>query len=345
MELFMDYIKGICTSKRAYFKVLENNFPTWLNEYINTKEMLRLQYVSASCGKIHSKMFNMKIDYNTLDHSIAVALIVWHFTKNKKQTLAGLFHDISTPVFKHCVDFMNGDYLKQESTESLTKTFILNSKEIMTLLKRDNIKIDEVADYHIYPIADNETPKLSADRLEYSLSNSLFLCNIATLDDVNQIYDDIEIQIDENGVEELGFKTKNIARKFVGITSKLSIIYRDDNTRFSMQFLADIMKKLNNENLVTIDDLYQMKESEIIDLIKNSKYKEVFSIWQNAKRVNISKEKPKDVYSVNIKAKVRYIDPLFRGKRMSNQCKIAKKMIDKNFDFDMSNYLYLNFNF
>ena len=275
MELYMDYIEGIGTSKMTYFKVLENNFPIWLNEYINTKEMLRLQYVSTSCGKIYSKMFNIKTNYNTLDHSIAVALVVWHFTKDKKQTLAGLFHDISTPVFKHCVDFMNGDYLKQESTESLTKTFILNSKEIMTLLKRDNIKIDEVADYHIYPIADNEIPKLSADRLEYSLSNSLFLCDVATLDDVRQIYDDVEIQRNENGVEELGFKTKNIARKFVGITSKLSIIYRDDNTRFSMQFLADIMKKLNNENLITIENLYQMKESEIIDLIKNSKYKEV----------------------------------------------------------------------
>ena len=43
----------------------------------------------------------------------------------------------------------------------------------MTLLKRDNIKIDEVADYHIYPIADNDTPMLSADRLEYTLSNGL----------------------------------------------------------------------------------------------------------------------------------------------------------------------------
>lgn len=341
----MDYIKGVDISKREYFEILENNFPIWLNEYINTKEMLHLQYVSVSCGKIYSKMFNIKTNYNTLDHSIAVALIVWHFTKDKKQTLAGLFHDISTPVFKHCVDFMNGDYLKQESTESLTKTIIHNSKEIMALLKRDNIKIGEVADYHIYPIADNETPKLSADRLEYSLSNSLFLYNIAKLEDVKQIYEDIEIQRNENGEEELGFKTKNIARKFVSVTSKLSIIYRDDNTRFSMQFLADIMKKLNNENLVTIDDLYQMKESEIIDLIKNSKYKEVFSMWQNAKHVNISKEKPKDVYTVRIKAKVRYIDPLFQGKRISNQCKIAKKMIDKNFAFDMSNYLYLNFNF
>ena len=205
----MDYIKGVDISKREYFEILENNFPIWLNEYINTKEMLYLQYVSVSCGKIYSKMFNIKTNYNTLDHSIAVALIVWHFTKDKKQTLAGLFHDISTPVFKHCVDFMNGDYLKQESTESLTKTIIHNSKEIMALLKRDNIKIGEVADYHIYPIADNETPKLSADRLEYSLSNSLFLYNIAKLEDVKQIYEDIEIQRNENGEEELGFKTKN----------------------------------------------------------------------------------------------------------------------------------------
>ena len=38
----------------------------------------------------------------------------------------------------------------------------------------DNIKIEEVEDYHLYPIADNDTPKLSSDRLEYSLSNALF---------------------------------------------------------------------------------------------------------------------------------------------------------------------------
>ena len=30
-----------------------------------------------------------------------------------------------------------------------------------------------MADYHIYPIADNDTPMLSADRLEYTLSNGL----------------------------------------------------------------------------------------------------------------------------------------------------------------------------
>ena len=73
--------------------------------------------------KVQNRFF-----YSNLEHSIGVALIVWNFTKDKKQTLAGLFHDISTPVFKHCIDFLNGDYETQESTEELTTYMIKNSK-------------------------------------------------------------------------------------------------------------------------------------------------------------------------------------------------------------------------
>ena len=51
----------------------------------------------------------------------------------------------------------------------------------MDLLKRDNIKLEEVDDYHIYPVADNDTPKLSADRLEYSLSNALLTYKLSNI--------------------------------------------------------------------------------------------------------------------------------------------------------------------
>ena len=134
--------------------------------------MLKQSKISVSCGTIYSKMYK-QMWYSSLDHSIAVALIIWHFTKDRKQTLSGLFHDIATPVFKHSIDFMNKDYEKQESTEELTTKIISESKEIMELLNRDGIKVEEVADYHIYPIADNDTPCLSSDRLEYTLSNGL----------------------------------------------------------------------------------------------------------------------------------------------------------------------------
>ena len=94
--------------------------------------MQKQQYISVTCGKIYSKLFDYD-DYSSLDHSIAVALIIWNFTHDKKQTLSGLFHDIATPAFKHCVDFLNGDYMNQESTEELTKTLIEESKDIMKL--------------------------------------------------------------------------------------------------------------------------------------------------------------------------------------------------------------------
>ncbi len=341
----MHYMNKIDKKIKDYFKILEPNFPKWLIKYINTKEMLHQKYISMTCGTIYSKLFESTFFYSTLDHSVAVALIVWHFTHDKKQTLAGLFHDIATPVFKHCIDFLNGDYQNQESTEDLTTSIIENSKEIMNLLEKDNIKIEEISNYHLYPIADNDTPKLSADRLEYSLSNALFTYELVNIEKIKEIYDDIEIQTNEENEIELGFKTKKIARDFVRITSKLSIIYREDRTRYSMQLLADIIKHLIEENIIQVKQLYMLKERDIINTIQNSKYNEIFNIWKNAKKVKVSFIKPKNVYSVKINSKVRYINPLYKGNRIYNCCNIAKRMIDKNLSYKMDNYIYLDFKF
>lgn len=341
----MKYIDSVDKRVLDYFNVLEPNFPEWLNDYIETKELLKQRYISVTCGRIYSNLFEIDYFFSSLDHSVAVALIVWHFTHDKKQTLSGLFHDIATPVFKHCVDFLNGDYMTQESTEDLTSKIISSSKEIMDLLKRDNIKLEEVDDYHIYPVADNDTPKLSADRLEYSLSNALLTNKLLNIDEIKKIYSDVILDKDEDGTLELSFKSKETVLEFVKITSKLSITYRDDRTRYSMQLIADIIKKLNENRLITKEDLYNKKESEVIEIIENSKYKEIFNIWKNAKNVKVSKEKPENVYFVHHGAKIRYIDPLVDKRRISSISEEAKKEIDKNLSYDMNNYVYLDFNF
>lgn len=338
----MNYLDMLNKRTEEYFKILEPNFPEWLVEYINTEEMLKQQYISITCGTVYSDLFESSYFFSSLDHAVAVALIIWHFTHDKKQTLSGLFHDIATPVFKHCVDFLNGDYMMQESTEDLTTKIISESEGIMYLLKRDNILLEEVDDYHKYPIADNDTPKLSSDRLEYSLSNALLTYNLLNLDEIKEIYEDIEIQKDEDGVDELSFKTKSIARKFVKVTSRLSVIYREDRTRYSMQFLADIMKNLSEEGKITREDLYNLKESDVIGIIENSKYKDVYKIWKEAKEVKIADKEPKNVYYVKHGSKVRYINPLVNGKRISDICKIAKNMIDNNLSYDMSKYVYID---
>ncbi len=337
------YYNNLKKEVKDYFAILCPDFPEWLNEYINTKEVLNQQYISVTCGTIYSDLFESDFFFSSLDHSVAVALIVWNFTHDKKETLSGLFHDIATPAFKHCVDFLNGDYMNQESTEDLTSEIIKNSQEIMALLKKDNIKVSEVDNYHLYPIADNDTPKLSADRLEYSLSNALFTYKLLDANTIKEFYDDIEIEKNEENEIELGFKTKKIARNFVKITSKLSIIYREDRTRYSMQFIADILKRLNDEQKISKKDLYELKESEIINIIESSKYQKIFNMWKTAKKVKISEQKPENVYYVHHGAKVRYIDPLCKGIRISKSCKIANKMIEENLSYKMDNYIYLDF--
>lgn len=347
-----NYLQKLNPTLRKYFSILSDDFPDFLLDYINTPAMQKQDKISISCGTYYSKMFDMSFWYSSLEHSIAVALIIWHFTKDKKQTLAGLFHDIATPVFKHCIDFMNGDHETQESTEDLTKTLILKSNEIMTLLKRDDIKIDEVADYHIYPIADNDTPMLSADRLEYTLSNGLgAIKQVWDLEEVKKIYSNIKVFENENAILEMGFTDIDLAKRFVEKMSILSIYYMDDKRRFSMQFLADIMKIMSEHKLITINDLYNMSEDEVVKKIEECdtfNISECFKIWRNSDNIKISSSPIPNVYNINIKAKKRYINPLVQTKnglfRISELSLEANESINKCMEYDFDRYLYMDFN-
>lgn len=338
---------------KKYFAVLEPEFPEWLWEYINTPRLLNQRYISVTCGIVYTDLLEGAEFYSSLDHSVGVALIVWHFTHDRKQTLAGLFHDIATPAFKHCLDILNGDYMKQESTEELTSTFIKESPEIMRLLKRDKIKVEEVDDYHIYPIADNETPQLSADRLEYSLAHALFTFKLKKLSDVKRMYNDITV-LSYKGVPELGFKTAKVAREFVALVNEQSVYYRDNRVRYSMQLIADIVGRMNELGMITIEDLYKLSDEEVMARISQSPYGEALRKWREAKELHGDEAEPEGVYNVHCAMKVRYIDPLCEGddgaggdarrefKRMSESDEVSRGLIEKNLAYAMNDYIWID---
>lgn len=345
------YFETLNTKLGKYFAILSDEIPEFLYEYIGTPEMQKQAGISATCGSCYTNLFDIDLQYSSLDHSVAVALIIWNFTKDKKQTISGLLHDIATPCFKHCIDFMNGDHEKQESTEELTTTIIQNSKEIMGLLNRDEIKLEEVSDYHIYPIADNDTPRLAADRLEYTLSNGLGVrTKLWDLDEIKKIYKNIKVQINEDGIEELGFHDKEIAEKFVDTMSKLSTFYISNETNFSMQFLADIMKKMSEKNLVSKQDLYNLSEQEVIEKIENcqlGKIAECFKTWRNASFLPQSDDFIDGIYCIHVKNKKRYIIPLIQEDekyiRINDVSETAKQSIENFLNYVPKKYAYLNF--
>ncbi len=343
-----NYFSNLNKQIKDYFNILSEEIPEFLIYYINTPEMQRLDGISALVGNDYTKLFNVKFFYSVLSHSIGVALIIWNFTKNKKQTLAGLFHDISKPVFSHCIDYLNEDYMKQESTESLTETIIRESKTITDLLKKDNIEIKDVIDYKKYPIADNGTPKLAADRLEYTFSDILTFIDGWDLEDVREIYKNIIIIKNEDGKDELGFESIEIAEKFVEGAKLLWYSFQSNKDKLKSQFIADIIKKMNSEGLINKHDLYIKSEKEIIEKIENCENKQIseaFKKFRKTEKLGEGQIPPDDKYCISLRIKRRYINPLVNGKRITEVSPKAKDIIEKVVNYNSPKYAWLDFNF
>ena len=172
--------------------------PEFLRRLADTPPMARLRQVGMNCGCEYTAFprFAGWAPYSRFDHSLGVGLIVWHFTGDLRQSAAGLLHDVATPVFAHTVDFLNGDHLRQEATEALTAEFIARSPELQALLREYGLTTADVADYHRYPIADNDSPQLSADRLEYTLGD-LRCYGFADAETVMAFYTDLTVEKNE----------------------------------------------------------------------------------------------------------------------------------------------------
>ncbi len=344
-EKCKNYIDEIDEMTRKYYKILSKDFPEFLNEYIYTEEMQRLDGINQICGAYWKKPNAFEDIYSVLKHSVAVALIVWNFTHDKIQTLSALFHDISSPAFKHLLDFVNGDSEKQESLEDNTENIIRASKKIMELLKRDKIDIDKISDYKIYPIADNDTPRLSADRLEYTFMNGVYYINAWTLDEIKEIYDNIIIAENEDGVQELAFEDIEIAEKFVEVASKLWPLWIRAEDTITVYAFARIIEKMYKANYMSVEDLYNLSEKQIINLVKASKDKEISDLFISFMNINEffeTDEETKDKFCVSRKVKRRYINPLVNNKRVYDISKKAKENIDGYFNIKMTKYAYID---
>lgn len=347
-------LRHLDAKQREYLQTIAPKFPAWLLKYISAPEFQRLNGVNM-VGDTRFTSINGASAFNSVySHSIGVALIIWNLTHDKKQTLAALFHDIASPAFKHTIDYLNGDSETQESIEAHTSEIIRNSRAIMRQLKRDGIMAGEISDYKLYPLADNDIPGLAADRLEYTLSNGYFAYDFWTLEQIQRFINDITILKNENGLDELGFRTLEIAKEFTKENLTLSANYHSEATRASMQFMADILKSMMLHDYLTMDDLYAMSEREIVDWILSCGDKtisEAFRQFQRATTAYHSNTIKKDRYCANPKAKVRYIIPLVQGDeetgchRVTELSKSINRSVTKYLEAKQPKYVGFDFEF
>lgn len=296
------------------WNVYHHEIPAFLREFAATSPMQRLKDVGMNCGCEYTAfpLFANLRPYSRFDHSVGVALIVWHFTGSMEQALAGLFHDVTTPVFAHVVDFLNGDHMKQESTEAGVAECLESSQEVMELFRKYKLPLERIADYHQYPVADNDAPALAADRLEYTLGN-LWNYGFADLNEIRALYEDLFIGTNEAGARELVFRTPEIAEKFSRMALQTSRIYIADEDRFAMQALADLLHRAVERGVIHLKDLWTTERAVLDRLTADPVSKKEWEAFRAYGRLCRSPEKPETGYWVRIGAKRRWIDPYVPG--------------------------------
>ena len=305
---------GPANGVRALWPIYHREIPIFLREFAAAPSVERLREVGMNCGCEYTQFPQCaKIgSYSRFDHSMGTALIIWHFTGDEKQALAGLFHDIATPVFAHVVDFLNGDHLRQESTESGTAERIAGDRRLCDLLKAHGLAVEQVADYHIYPIADNAPPALSADRLEYTLGN-LLNYGFAGREEIAAFYKNLTVGQDEAGRPELAFRTPETASAFAMAALRNSRVYVADEDRFAMQALADLLRLALERGVLTHRDLWETEPAVIEKLNADPVCGDAWRRFQSYSCVLRSEERPPNGCWVRVNAKKRWIDPLVPG--------------------------------
>ena len=306
-----------------------------IEKYFSVPELIRLQDVGMHCGLEYTSFpfYKDLKRYSRYRHSLGVAMICMNFSNDLKVAVSGLFHDISTPCFAHVIDFLNGDHAKQESTESDTRTVIASSPAICALLSEDGLSVDDVADYHLYPIADNDSPKLSADRLEYSLSNFI---NFGLMDaeHVMSIYEDISVGKNEFGEVELVFSSQEKALAFGRGCLKNGYIYMADEDRFSMEYLARKLSSAIKRGAITRSDLMTTESELVAKLLLDSIGKKDWESFRSLHAISISDEPAEGYWRID--GKKRYIDPFIKEKgRLS--------VISPEFREEVSKFLAVSF--
>ena len=288
--------------------------PEFLKKYLSVSSLERLKKVGYFCGMDYASksIFSFKEYISRYDHSVSVALLTFKITQDKLATLSALFHDIATPCFSHVIDYMNGDYINQESTEEYTEQILKKDKKLIKLLKEDSIDLEKIVNFKKFPLVDNNRPKICVDRLDGIITSSIAWTQNITKTDIREIINDLTVYKNEEGKEELGFSKIKLAQKILKTNQKIDDFCHSKEDTYMMNFLANITKLLIEKNIITYEDLYKYDEEELWHIIKISKDKKIQE-W--VKKFETIKTIPDLNYP---EIKKRILNPIVNGKRLLN---------------------------
>lgn len=125
-------------------------------------------------GGIHQSgaifLVNPEISHTRLEHSIGVMLLIRKLGGTELEQIAGLLHDISHTAFSHVGDYVFKN--KEENYHEEMFAEVLMNSEIPALLQKHGYHLNQILDGE-FPVLEQPLPDLCADRLDYTLRDSI----------------------------------------------------------------------------------------------------------------------------------------------------------------------------
>lgn len=335
------------TELEKYQRLLSEDYPYFIDKYLALGIMQKLKTRGQFCGADYTKLFPVRYRYSRYDHSIVSALMTWHFTHSKKQTIAALLHDLEMPAFSHCIDYVKGDYEKQESAELDLKDILLSSRALLSCLKEDGISVTDMIPITQYSVVDIERPGICVDRLDGVLHTNLIWLQTWELSDIKRVYDNMKLMMNESGKTEIGFSSVEAAEYFYKGAYTYSIVLQQNEDKLMMQLIADVLKGLVQNGLINVEDFYHLSEEDIIRMIKQSEWSSLWDTFNQLTQIERSETIPENsLYMIeSFKTKKRYVIPLceYHGNivRLNAISKSCQDLLTSYQNYQDSKYAYI----
>lgn len=159
-----------------------------LLDLLSTDAMRRLDDVLQ-----HGVSALVGITSNTsrLEHSIGAMLLVRRFGGDLPEQIAALLHDSSHTAMSHVIDYVYARHASQSYHDEM-KAWYVGQSDIPTVLTRYGYMWSEFLNEDAFPLLEQPSPALCADRLDYFLRDGQDL-GVLNDADITQILDHLTV--------------------------------------------------------------------------------------------------------------------------------------------------------
>jgi HD superfamily phosphohydrolase len=127
-----------------------------------------------------------------LEHSLGAMILVRRLGGSLEEQIAALLHDVSHTAFSHVIDYVFDGHDSQSYHDEKQEEYVAQT-EIPAILGRFGYDWRDFLDETRYPLLEQPSPRLCADRLDYFLRDSRPL-GLATTDEIARAVDSLVVK-------------------------------------------------------------------------------------------------------------------------------------------------------